>query len=140
VALEIDTGTEFGARAERRFREELIGWLATVAADGTPQPTPVWFLWDGRSFLLYSKPGTPKLRNIERNPRVSLHLDGDGRGGDIVVVTGSLRPSDDPPANEVAPYVSKYAGAIDRLGTEPAGFAASYSVALRLEPDRLRGH
>ncbi len=140
MALEIDTGTDFGARVVRRLREEWIGWLATVGADGTPQPSPVWFLWDGSSFLIYSKPSAPRLRNIERSARVSLHLDGDGKGGDIVVLTGDLRPSDDPPANEVSDYVSKYADAIARIGVDAAGFAATYSVALRLEPDRLRGH
>jgi PPOX class probable F420-dependent enzyme len=88
VAGPIDTSTPFGARAERRLREEVIAWLVTVSPTGTPRPVPVWFLWQGESFLVYSRPDTAKLRNIERNTRVALHLDGNGRGGDIVVVTG----------------------------------------------------
>ena len=85
----IDTTTPFGERAERRLRDDKVAWLTTTSGDGTPQPVPVWFLWDGGdSFLIYSRPGTAKLRNIGERPRVSLHLDGNGQGGDIVVVLG----------------------------------------------------
>jgi hypothetical protein len=31
-----DPATPFGARVARRLREEVIIWLAAVAADGTP--------------------------------------------------------------------------------------------------------
>src|SRR5690348_2946915 len=98
----IDTSSAFGERAERRLREERIAWLTTVRRDGTPQNVPVWYLWDGDAFLLYSRPRTQKLRNIAANPHVTLHLDGNGRGGDIVVVTGDAAVDDGaPPANEV---------------------------------------
>jgi PPOX class probable F420-dependent enzyme len=69
------------ARAEERLRSELIAWLTTVTLEGQPQSTPVWFHWDGERFLLYSRPGKPKLRYIAENPRVGLHLEGDGQGG-----------------------------------------------------------
>jgi PPOX class probable F420-dependent enzyme len=137
----LDESTEFGARAARRLREELLCWLTTVDPDGTPQPVPVWFLWDGgRSILLYSKPATPKLRNLERSARASLNLDGNGQGGDIVVCLGEAALADEPPASEVPAYVSKYAGAIERLGWTPESFAADYSVPLRLTIRRVRGH
>jgi PPOX class probable F420-dependent enzyme len=105
----IDTTTEFGARVEGRLRDERIGWLTTLGPDGTPQPSPIWFLWDGESFLIYSQPKQPKLRNIERNPKVALHLDSDGLGGNIVVITGEATIVQDvPPANEVREYLEKY--------------------------------
>ena len=98
----LDTGTPFGQRAQRRLREDRLAWLVTTSDDGTPQPVPVWFLWDRpASFLLYSKPATAKLRNIAERPRVALHLDGNGEGGDIVVVLGEAAVSDEPPAHEV---------------------------------------
>lgn len=108
---------------------------------GTPQPVPVWFLWDGdRELLLYSRPDKPKLRHIARNPRVSLNLDGNGRGGDIVVCLGGARVSGDPPADQVPDYVAKYKGLIERNGWTPASFAADYSVPLRITVTRIRGH
>ena len=137
----IDTSTDFGRRVERRLRDEKIGWLTTVDADGTPQPVPVWFLWDGGdSVLLYSQVAKPKLRNIERNPHVSLHLDGNGQGGDIVVAVGEARASEDPPPNEVPEYVEKYRGLMDRNGWSPDEFARLYPVPIRIALRRVRGH
>jgi PPOX class probable F420-dependent enzyme len=136
----VDESTEFGARAARRLREEIIAWLTTVSPQGSPQPVPVWFLWDGdRSLLLYSRPGKPKLRNIEANPRVTLHLDSNGLGGDFVVCRGELRRSDDPPVDQVDDYIAKYKPRIDELGWTPASFAAQYSVPLRLDIARITG-
>ena len=140
MTFTIDSETPFGRRAQRRLRDELIGWLITTSPDGTPQPVPVWFLWDRPdSFLVYSKPGTAKLRNIAERPRVALHLDGDGTGGDIVVVLGEAALADDPPAHEVPAYVEKYAELIAGHTWTPESFAAEYSVAVRIAATRLRG-
>lgn len=137
----VDTSTEFGQRAERRLGEEKIAWLTTVAPSGMPQPVPVWFLWDGGdSVLVYSRPDTPKLRAIAANPRVSLNLDGNGQGGDIVVATGEAAVSDDPPAHEVPEYVEKYASLIERNRWTPESFADDYSVPIRVRLGRIRGH
>jgi PPOX class probable F420-dependent enzyme len=136
----LDETTEFGARAARRLREEIIGWLTTVTPEGAPRPIPVWFLWDGdRSILLYSRPGKRKLANMAQNPHVSLNLDSDRIEADIVVCWGELRVSDDPPASEVPEYVAKYAGRIAALGWEPEGFAADFSVPLRIDLTRIHG-
>jgi len=141
MAFTIDTSTAFGERAARRIREEVVGWLVTVSPAGAPQPVPVWFLWDGAgSVLLYSRPGKPKLRNIAANPRVALHLDGNGQGGDIVVLSGTAAVSDDPPADRIDDYVAKYLPLIERAGWTPASFAADYSVPVHIALTRLGGH
>jgi PPOX class probable F420-dependent enzyme len=132
--------SEFGVRAGRRLREDIIGWLTTVSPEGAPQPVPIWFLWDGdRSVLLYSRPDKRKLRNIDANPRVSLHLDSDGVDADIVVCWGSARLSNDPPADRVPEYIAKYAERIAALGWTPESFAADFSVPLRIDLTRIHG-
>jgi PPOX class probable F420-dependent enzyme len=136
----LDETTEFGQRAARRLREEIIGWLTTVSPEGAPQPIPVWFLWDGdRSMLIYSRPGKRKLQNIERNPKVSVNLDSDRLDADIVICWGEARVSDDPPADVVPEYIAKYAERIAALGWTPESFAADFSVPLRVELTRIHG-
>ena len=41
-----------------------------------------------------------------------------------------------PSADEVGEYVEKYREAIARIGFHPGGFARTYSVALRVTPER----
>jgi PPOX class probable F420-dependent enzyme len=112
----------------------------TVSERSAPQPSPVWFWWDGASFLVYSRPGTPKLRNIAANPRVALHLNDDGSGSDVVVVSGRALQSDDPPADRMPAYTEKYLSLIEGNGWTPASFAADYSVPIRITPTRVHGH
>ena len=137
----IDESTEFGARVVRHLREDVIVWLTTVTPAGGPLPNPVWFAWDGDdSLLVYSRPSA-RVRNIEANPRVSLNFTGDGRGGDIVVLSGRARVDHDaPPADRAADYLQKYDAHIARIGLTPATFAQRYSVPVRVDVMRVRGH
>ena len=138
--MRIDRDSEFGARVARRLEQEQIVWLTTVRADGTPQPSPVWFWWDGTAFLIYSQPDTPKLRNIAAHPRVALNFESDSNGDDIVVFNGDAQiASQVPPADQVPAYVEKYRTGFQNLGMTPAEFAAIYSVAIRVTPTSVRG-
>ena len=135
----LDPSKPAHADADRRLRSEPIVWLTTVRADGQAQSTPVWFLWDGDSFLLYSQPGAQKVRNLAANPKVSLHLNDDGTGEDVVTFEGTagLEP-DTPRADRVEGYLAKYRAAIEALGYEPGPFARTYSTAVRVRPTRVR--
>jgi PPOX class probable F420-dependent enzyme len=99
-------------------------------------------LWDDDgTLLIYSRPDTPKLANVAARPRVAVHQDGDGRGGDIVIVSGEARiDRAATPADRVPAYVAKYKEGMRRIGMTPESFARAYSVALRVTPARLRGH
>ena len=135
----LDPSKEAHAHADRRLRSEQVAWLTTVRADGQAQSTPVWFLWDGETFLLYSQPGAQKVRNVSANPKVSLHLGDDGAGDDIVTFEGAATVEPDTPrADRVAEYLAKYQTAIEGLGYEPGPFARTYSTAIRVRPTRAR--
>jgi PPOX class probable F420-dependent enzyme len=141
ISRVIDGGTEFGRRVERRLREDTIGWLTTIDGRGTPQPVPVWFLWEDGSVLVYSEPEQAKLRNIERHARVSLHLGSNAAGDDIVVLLGDAHVSaGDPPADDMPAYLEKYRDGIARIGMTPEVFARTYSVPIRISVSRVRGH
>jgi PPOX class probable F420-dependent enzyme len=99
----------------------------------------VWFLWDGETFLVYSQPDAQKVRNLAANPRVALHLDDDGTGGDVVTFEGTATVEPDTPrADRVDGYLAKYLAAIEALGYEPGPFARTYSAAIRVRPTRVR--
>jgi PPOX class probable F420-dependent enzyme len=140
IAPVIDQNTEFGARAARRLREEVVVWMTTVTPAGSPVPRPVWFLWDGaESVVMFSQPG-PRVRNIEANPRVTLNFDGNGAGGDIIVFSGTAAIDPESPADRSPEYLAKYDERIARLGLTPTTFAERYSVPVRIRFTRLSGH
>ena len=125
------------ARLEDRLRGEEIAWMTTVRPDGQPQSVPVWFHWDGDSFLIYSRPNARKLKNLEQNPKVSLNLNSNATGGDVVRAECAAEVvADAPRATEVGPYLEKYREGIERIGFDPDGFADAYSVAIRATPTR----
>jgi PPOX class probable F420-dependent enzyme len=136
----IDPSTEFGARVAKHLREEVVVWLTTVTPAGAPLPSPVWFLWDGaEAVVMHSMPGA-RIRNIEANPRVSLNFAGDGRGGDIVAVSGTAAVDAGAPAALSGDYVAKYEQQIARIGMSPETFAERYSVPVRIQLTGVRGH
>lgn len=68
--------------------------LATVAADGRPQVTPVWFDFDGTYIRVNSAKGRAKDKHMRRDARVALSvLDPDNAyrylevGGKVVEIT-----------------------------------------------------
>jgi PPOX class probable F420-dependent enzyme len=142
VSFTVDESTEFGARAARHLREDRILWLTTVTPSGAPVPSPVWFWWDEPdTVLMFSRAGTPRTRNIEANPRVSLNFPGDGDGGDVVVLSGRAAVDEAlGPASGVAPYAEKYAWGFERIGVSPEHFSLAYPVPVRIELTRLHGH
>ncbi len=131
--------TRFGQRVRGRLESEIVAWLTTVRSDGRPQPSPIWFWWDGETILIYSKDDTARLRNLEHTTAASFHFDGNGRGGDIVILEGTAEVSDDPPPTQVPEYQEKYRTEIPRIGHSPDTFAIAYPVPIRFTPKRLRG-
>jgi PPOX class probable F420-dependent enzyme len=136
-----DRATAYGERVRRRLADEMTIWLTTIGRDGTPQPNPVGFLWDGGdSVLTYSEAQARRLANIRRQPLVSLNFDSDGSGGDIVVLTGTAEILDDCPAVPDNPaYLEKYGPGIDERFGSAVQFGERFSVPVRIRLTRVRG-
>jgi PPOX class probable F420-dependent enzyme len=132
-----DSGSAADVHALERLGADMIGWLTTVTPDGQPQTFPIWFLWEDGEALIYSDRRAKRLVNIRANPRVTLHLNDDGRGGDVVIVEGEARIDDTTPALPAhAAYQAKYGEWItDQLGSAEE-MATIYNVPLRIRPTR----
>jgi PPOX class probable F420-dependent enzyme len=138
--MSFDLSTDLGVRVATRLRDERILWLTTTGADGTPQPSPIWFLWNGETIVVFSEPNTPKVRNIGRTPRVALNFNSDEHGGNVAVITGTAAIDPDPPtAAEFDAYQTKYAEGLKSLGWSLDEMRARYSTVVRVTPKRLRG-
>jgi len=139
----IEWSSPFGRKVKRHLRQEYVIWLTTLGPDGTPQPRPVWYVWDGETFLIYSRPDH-KVRHIRAHPQVALHFNTDAATGDtdVIVFTGTAAiDAAAPPAHKNRAYMRKYRAGIAGLNfiDSPAHYGAEYSVALRVTPARVRG-
>ncbi|HTX13242.1 MAG TPA: TIGR03667 family PPOX class F420-dependent oxidoreductase [Solirubrobacteraceae bacterium] len=136
----IDESSEFGARVARHLREELIVWLTTVTPSGAPLPRPVGFVWDGsENVSVYSQPGA-RIRNIARNPKVTLNFGGDGEGGDIVILSGTAQVDESgPSAVEDPAFADKYAAEFERFGMTAESYAQRFSVPVRIRVTAVDG-
>ncbi len=127
--------------AAARLALDPIAWLTTVDAGGRPRTSPVWFLWDGETVLVYSMSGTARTRNLQANPRVSLHLEGNHRagGGDVVILEGTAGVDEAAPtADRNDAYLEKYRLRMEVNGWTPEWFAEHYPVPIRMTIERVR--
>ncbi|MGZ6316278.1 MAG: TIGR03667 family PPOX class F420-dependent oxidoreductase [Anaerolineales bacterium] len=127
---------------KRRLRNEYFIWFTTVGSDLSPQPRPVWFIWEAAddSFLIYSQPKAYKVRHIRHHPNVALHFNADQTADkDVLVLLGTagLDP-DAPPAHMVPAYMRKYREGIAALNMTPEEFSREYSLAIRVKPTSIR--
>ncbi len=112
--------------------------MTTVSAHEVPQSSPVWYLWDGGDFTVYSLESARQV-NVTRHPAVSLHLDGNGLGGDIVIVEALARIDHSlPTVPENDAYLAKYGGIMEERDWSPKWFASRYSVPMTITPTRFR--
>jgi PPOX class probable F420-dependent enzyme len=129
----IDERSEFGARVARHLREEMIVWLTTVTPSGAPLPRPVGFLWDGGENVSVYSQRSVRIRNIVRNPKVTLNFRGDANGVDIVVLSGTAEVDESgPSAAEDAAWAAKYATEWERVEMTAESFAQRFSVPVRI--------
>lgn len=137
----IDLTSTFGQAVKEHLKSEYVIWLTTIDSNLTPQPRPVWFIWEDDSFLIFSQAKAHKVAHIKKNPKVALHFNTDETGDKHVIVfvgEASIEPNC-PPAHKIPEYFEKYKQGISDLDMTPEGFSNEYSVALRIRPTEIRG-
>lgn len=134
-----DTGSDVDHHALERLATDIIGWLTTVTPDGQPQTFPIWFLWEDGEALIYSDRRAKRNVNIAHNPRVSLHLNDNGTGGDVVVIEGEARVDETAPqVPGHAAYLAKYGDRVINSFNSAEEMATVYNVPIRVRPTRGR--
>ena len=125
------------ARALERLSTNTVVWLTTVSPKLQPQPSAVWFLWDGETVLVYSG-ATARVKNIAGNPLVALHFDSEEEGDDISILYGEAAiDAEAPPAKDVAGYRARYDERLPGIGKDWDSFCEHYRHPIRI---RLTGY
>ena len=86
----MELNSKLGRKAKRLIQQNYIAWLTTVDSRLTPQPRPVWFIWESGSFLIFSQPDAFKIRHLVQRARVSFNFNTDPTGDkDVLVFLGT---------------------------------------------------
>jgi PPOX class probable F420-dependent enzyme len=122
----------------QRLDDERIIWMTTVKPDGQPQSAPVWFVRHDDEIRVWSLDGY-RVANLEHNPKVSLHLNDNGRGGEVVIIEADATIEHDlGPSSQDRAYVERYQHFMDENGWTWGWFDANYPVPIRIQPTRIR--
>lgn len=116
------------------FLDSRPGWIAltTMSASGHPHTIPIGYFRQGDRVYMGCRAGTQKLKNIERNPKVSLMLESGSTMQDIkgVCIQGEGRVITEP--SEMLPLLRASMAARgvpdDQLPTEARPGAAYIEV------------
>ena len=87
-------GTLNTAEVDAFLSQPRTAQLATIPTAGAPHVTPVWFLWDHGQALVMAGRTTVKVRNIRRNPTVSLCVSTAERPYSFVTIEGTANVTD----------------------------------------------
>ena len=136
----IDESTEFGARVARHLREETVVWLTTVTPSGAPLPRPVGFLWDGgKNVSVYSQ-RSARIRNIARNPKVTLNFAATRTAPTSSCCRAPPKLDESgPSAAENVAWVAKYATEWERAGMTADSFAQRFNVPVLIRIGAIHG-
>lgn len=115
-----------------------VVWLSSIRPDGRPHLVAAWFIWDGDSIVVMSKPGAQKVRNVRHDPHVMIGIGRLGGGGDVELVEAmaEVEPSLDDTPTLPDGFVQKYAAMLARLEVTAERFAWTYSQVIRIQPTR----
>ncbi len=135
----IDLTSEHGMQALKKLKSEMVIWLTTVTPNGTPQPRPVWFIWQDNKIIVYSMASAKKLEHIRNNPHVSLQFNMASHNDTAFVFIGQASIIESPtPAIKVNEYIQKYSDEIKGMDATPESFNDAYNVRIEITPTKFR--
>lgn len=104
----VQQAPELAAFGESRLNGR-VSYLATVRADGGPRVHPVTPII-GEQLFLFMEPTSPKGKDLQRDPRYTLHcsVEDSGGGGGEFYVRGRGTLVTDPQVREQAVQASSY--------------------------------
>ncbi|MEU4640141.1 PPOX class F420-dependent oxidoreductase [Micromonospora sp. NPDC023814] len=132
------------ARLWELFGERGRGVLVTLRRDGRPQLSNVDYLAEPGLIRCSTTAGRAKVRNLRRDPRVSLHVTtADGGAYAVAEGTAALTPlaaaPDDATVEELVEVYRRIRGEHPDWADYRAAMVADGRLVLRLTVDRLYG-
>ena len=78
------------AQIEEFLQVPRFATVGTIRKNGTPQLTPVWYLYEGGKLYITMYVNSVKYRNLSRDPRIALCIAGNHPDARAVMIYGTV--------------------------------------------------
>jgi PPOX class probable F420-dependent enzyme len=93
------------------LRMPLVGVLTTIGADGLPQSTALWYLFDEGELKISVLTSRQKYRNLLANPKATLFIFDPSSTGKTLEIRGEIEVRPDPDKAQAARFAPTYGSA-----------------------------
>jgi PPOX class probable F420-dependent enzyme len=108
-----------------------FAFMATLMPDGRPQVSPVWIEYDGKHVLINSEEKRLKVRNLKRDPRISIAIAKQENPYEYVEIRGKVvEMTTEGAADDIDRLAKKYLGQ-DKY---PYNKPGDVRIILKIEP------
>ena len=121
----------------------LIARMATAGTDGRPHVVPVWYAWDGTALWISSFVSTRKIKQLQKNPYLSVTVDVSGAGEKTsgVILEGAVELVTEPRelvASHSTWIYKRYLGEDGVLAEEPQSWIHDpENLLIKLTPEEF---
>ena len=102
--------------AVQRLTESKNYWLCSVRPDGRPHSIPRWGVFINNKLFYDGSPETIHARNIQKNPKVSMHLES---GDEALIAEGTCAPFGRPEPILASQISEAYCAKYEKFGYAP---------------------
>jgi PPOX class probable F420-dependent enzyme len=120
--------TQLSKKARALIQRPVIANVATVDAEGAPQVTPVWIDLDGDDLLFNTAKGRVKAVNLSKNGKVAISIVDPDDPYNVVVVRGSVEPTEEGADAHIDFLAKKYLGVDSYPNRRPDEVRVKYRV------------
>lgn len=126
---------KFDRKAETFLKGVHFAKLATINRDGSPQVTPIWYMYVGGKLIVNTTPDRVKFRNIKRDNRVAVLVDD---GYPYVAVSGKARVATErDPLKDIETLAIRYTGATKGKQSARKVYWKQKRVSIEIVPERI---
>ena len=123
-------------KAKRLFTGKNFAHLGTIRKSGGPQVTPVWVDYDGSHILVNTEQKRAKVKNMKRDPRVTLSVLNQENPYEYIAISGRVVEIT---ASGGAEHIDKMAQKYMGQAKYPLNRPGDVRVIVRIQPEQVSG-
>ena len=119
-------------KVQKILQSKQFAHLATIQPNGSPQSSPMWFLWDGEYIKFTTTTNRQKYQNIRRDPRVAVSITDVDNPYTYAEFRGVVERIEEDPGGKFYDTLAKHYGA-------PWGYRGDPRVILYMKIQHVAG-